>query len=424
MDRLSKSILLIYLGIWFVGLIISKSSIYDLNVCGDGTIFLLLAHLLTFVMGFCIVKPCKSKIDIRKDIPLFNIQIDKIVNSKFYTALLIIVFTYISTIFIKFYKVLIASMALNEIREEYYSGELLGGGFSFINNYFLIPINAFLLAVFGYMSFYRRNFRWLFTGLTVVMYSALSGGRNEFAYIVITLVFFAICVGLLSLSNSKKNYAIFAGSLIVIYSTMVIITGNRSGSRDIINDFNKGVEETNMHIITYIGGPIVAFDYALNNNIENQIGGYQNGALTFASVDDLIFTAETPLRKLYGGVPRKLAINEIGQYFHDNYINIGTSWHWNALYTSCLYYYLDYGIIGVLLLPFIFGMIIRFIIKQLYKKPSVFFLIILSTIFYFLINSFQRFFFYRMSLLIFLIILYYLGKHQKLNSVIWKSSVS
>ena len=142
--------------------------------------------------------------------------------------------------------------------------------------------------------------------------------------------------------------------------------------------------------------------------------------MTFAAIDEIVFMGETVLRKVVETPPRARAISEIGIYLHDNYIDIGTPWRWNALYTSCLYYYLDFGIFGVLFLPFIFGILVRLSIKWVYQYRSFLMIVILSIVFYTLVNTFQRFFLYRMSQLLLLYVLYHYGKKKQYSNKVNK----
>lgn len=414
MDRLSKRVLSFYLFFWFAALCLSISGFQGLHTPHISTIFILLGHLLTFVLGFSVVKVERYSHDIRKEMPLFDIQINTVVSSKKFIIVLIISLVYVSSMFAIFFKEVMVADALVDVRKDFYSGEMLGSGFSFINTYFLIPFHGFLLSVFGYLTFYKRNVVWVLSGVHIIMYSLLSAGRNEFVNIILIIVFFAICIGRYASSNQRKNYIVFAFLIIFIYSIMGFLTGNRSGlSRG--NSLSDGMEETNTHIIAYLGGPVVAFDYALNSNIINECGGYQYGAMTFASIDEVEFMGEAILRKVAGGIPRERAISKIGSYLRDNYIDVGTPWRWNALYTSCIYYYLDFGILGVLLLPFIFGAIVRYLIRCTYRYKSVFFIILIAFVFYILVNTFQRFFLYRMSQLLLLFVLYHYGKKYVIN---------
>lgn len=411
MDRLSKNILLIYLTIWFISLIIASSGTYGLKPCSYNTIILLIGHIVAFTIGYCCIK-LSRKFDVRTELKHFNLGIDKIISSKWFIAILFISLLYIITIFSKYLNVLLAVSSLGTIREDFYSGELLGQGFSIINNFFLIPWILIILAIFGYLSFYKRNFIWLICLIELLLYSVLSGGRNEFVNIIVSLLFFGICVGMMSKMRSKKNYLIFILLIAATYFGIIITTSARSGFYGIIDNLEDGIEETNMHIVTYLGGPTVAFDYAVTHDVVSDVDGYQYGAMTFASIDELVFNIEAVIRKVTNNPPRERAIINLGNYFHENYIDIGTEWKWNALYTSCLYYYLDFGSLGVFILPFLFGMLIRFVIKKIYRYQSFWLLILLSIIFCFLLNSFQRFFMIRMSQLILMIILYYLGTRR------------
>lgn len=412
MDRLSKTILVSYLSVWSIALIISMSGVCGLHQPRETTVTLLFAHVFAFFLGFKLVK-IKNKCEIQILHSSFDEQLNSLTSSKIFKVVLIVAFIYVSSMFATFYQEVAIANALVDVRNDFYSGELLGAGFSFLNTYFLIPFQGFMLAIFGYMSFYKRNWIWCVSSIYIIMYSLLSAGRNEFVNILLILVFFALCVGKLSTTKQFKNYVIFALMIVATYLTMGLLTGNRSGIAQGNATLSEGLTETNTHVIAYLGGPVVAFDHALNSNLLNKCGGYQYGAMTFAAIDEIIFMGETVLRKVDGTPPRARAISEIGTYLHDNYIDIGTPWRWNALYTSCLYYYLDFGMLGVLFLPFLFGILVRLSIKWVYQYKSFFMIVILSIVFYTLVNTFQRFFLYRMSQLLLLYILYRYAKKKK-----------
>ena len=415
MDRLSKTILASYLSVWFVSLIISMSGVCGLHQPKDSTVALLLAHVIAFFVGFNLVK-VKNGCEIHILHSSLDEQLDSLTSSRIFKVVLIAAFIYVSSMFARFYHEVAIANALVDVRNDFYSGELLGAGFSFLNIYFLIPFQGFMLAIFGYMSFYKTNWIWCLSGVYIVMYSLLSAGRNEIVNILLILVFFALCVGKLSTTKKASNYVIFAVMALVMYLTMGFLTGNRTSISQGSTSLSEGLNETNTHIIAYLGGPVVAFDYALNSNLLNDCGGYQYGVMTFASIDEIIFMGETVLRKVMKVPTRARTINEIGTYLHDNYIDIGTPWRWNALYTSCLYYYLDFGIFGVLFLPLLFGILVRFSIKLVYQYRSFLMIVILSIVFYTLVNTFQRFFLYRMSQLLLLFVLYYYGKKKKYSN--------
>ena len=415
MDRLSKTILISYLAFWFTALIISMSGMGGLYQPKEATVVLLLTHILTFFLGFKLVR-IKNVCKIQNLHSFFDEQLDTLTSSKIFKVALIAAFIYVSSKFAKFYQEVAIGNALSDVRNDFFSGELLGADFSFLNIYFLIPFQGFILAIFGYMSFYKRNWIWCVSGVYIVMYSLLSAGRNEIVNILLILVFFALYVGKLSTANKTQNYVVFGLMILASYLTMGFLTGNRSNISQGNTTLSEELNETNTHVIAYLGGPVVAFDYALNSNLLNECGGYQYGAMTFAAIDEITFMGETVLRKVAGGTPPRVrAISEIGTYLHDNYIDVGTPWRWNALYTSCLYYYLDFGIFGVLFLPFLFGILVRLSIKWAYQYRSFLMIVILSIVFYALVNTFQRFFLYRMSQWLLLCVLYHYGKRKNIQ---------
>ena len=96
------------------------------------------------------------------------------------------------------------------------------------------------------------------------------------------------------------------------------------------------------------------------------MGGYSYGVCTFCSVDRFL----QPFLKVIN--PQRLpASNKFIGFKQDNMISISSERNsYNALYTAVLFFYLDFGLLGVIFLPFFFGMVFRYLIKLVYLKNN------------------------------------------------------
>ena len=150
MDRISKSVLILYLLVWFLALALSLSGVYGLHQPRVSTIMLLLGHIFTFIIGFNIVKVRYISCSIQSLHLVWDENVDEIISSKIFKLILGGAFVYVGIMFVHFYQSVMLANALVDVRNDFYSGELLGEGFSFMNTYFLISFQGFILAIFGY----------------------------------------------------------------------------------------------------------------------------------------------------------------------------------------------------------------------------------------------------------------------------------
>ena len=94
-----------------------------------------------------------------------------------------------------------------------------------------------------------------------------------------------------------------------------------------------------------------------------------------------------------------------------DFIEIGDDYRsWNALYTANVFFYLDFGIVGVIVLPFFFGVLFRTLIGRLYKYRNLQFVIIVNYLFFVVVCSVMDFGFTSGYVLLLFIILYIWGR--------------
>jgi len=394
-DTLSKRMLLAFVILWGVVLSLSTLGLFDLYTPSSFALFLLVLNVVMFSLGFCVVKTSHYSQPFSADsiCPLM----EKIYRSKLFLPILII-----STIVsVTFFRVVQSTFnqygSLADLRVDYYENTLFGKSFLLINNVLLEPMETLCLPVFAYMFFFKRDWRLFLLTVFLFTHASLSGGRFGYLRIIAAVVFMGFCL-ISDKKTWKKRVTSTMLAAVGFFLVVGIVTAMRSGSTKM--DSDSTVEA----LYEYGVAPVTAFDHSLKNNYVHQIGGYKYGGLTGSSILSLSYSI----------------FNKIGVYIHqpivdlielkqETYFYVSPNRAWNALYTSVLYFYLDGGILGVILIPFILGMIMRWLINRLYRYRTWPFIVIVSYFFHVMIRSITDFNFATAFPLITIIVLYYLG---------------
>jgi oligosaccharide repeat unit polymerase len=292
-------------------------------------------------------------------------------SNKWFIVVLLISTIYVLGKFAIFYQQVVLLNAIGDLRDSYYSGDMYGNEFELVQAFLLSPMDIICAVLWAYSLFRQRN--WVFIVMTVFLFAnnSLVGGRVGYLIIGFMLPLIMILLGI----RIWKYLPALTGMLIVVYLIVSYITAARfggSGELSFDNIVNNGVEETNKQIVTYSVGPVAAFNVSIDENFSRQIGGLKNGALFGASFVHLTYIIMNKL-----GKPFRQPFLDYSERIQDEYIDIGSG-YWNALYTSVNAYYLDAGIIGVILYPFIFGSLFCFLIKLLLKTRSIWHLFLLG----------------------------------------------
>lgn len=405
LDAISKRIILMYIILW--GFVICASSLgaYGLYIPSVEVRIMFTIHVFAFVVGYRLIKIEKG------DVATFNVDIlnkalDKFTSCIPFKVISFILAGYVWTLVVKFFSIL-ATANLADMRVDFYEGGMYGNLFDAINESVLSIFNIIAIPLFSWMLFYKRNILTIALGLFIFGYALLGGGRLGFLIVFVELIFVSICI-FLTQENRKKRLK----QLSILGCCLVFIIGILTSLRLDVDTTGKDatnnvIDATSEQIFSYAVGPVSAFDYALNNHYLERIHGYKYGRLTFSSVEAFIYTS---LHKL--GIEYDKALTDLVAIKQEEYIKIGYDTRWNALYTTNLYYYLDFGYWGIILFPFMFGMLFRYILKLLYKSNSMSFFLLLSYVFSVVILSFVDFRFVKLFPFLLVVILYIIGRRS------------
>ena len=85
-------------------------------------------------------------------------------------------------------------MSMSELRTDFYESGIYGTFFSIVNGPILSTFNLFLIPIFSWMLFKKRNWLLIVQGLFLFGYASLGGGRFGYLRIAIGIAFVGFCL--------------------------------------------------------------------------------------------------------------------------------------------------------------------------------------------------------------------------------------
>lgn len=200
------------------------------------------------------------------------------------------------------------------------------------------------------------------------------GGKRGYWAIVIqsfVIVFLVVKCESLKLNLITWFKYISVGLVVVItlaipaaYMTSIQRGRGIEGDKD---GMMQSMVENAQGLITYNVGPFRAFDYAINNNYIEKAGGYTLGRATLGGGIDY-YGAEI-LNRLGFSINR--VFDNTLALLQDTDIYIGKHSGFNYSYTALMYFYFDFGYIGVILFAFLFGRFCIYCLTEYNKYRTI-----------------------------------------------------
>lgn len=400
LDNTSKLFIISFQAIWCVVLSISTFQPYGLYLPSFYTYLLAVLNVYFFTLGFFIKK---GKVTKNIDLTRIDFAIEKVLRNQVFLVLVLIGMVCSAYYFSIFYAVSKVAESLGEVREDFYSGELFGPTFEYINGLLLIPLQIICYPLLAY-GIYKR--KWISIPILIFLlcYNSLSGGRFGYIKIFYAIIFFFSGVKTL---NRRVFYKIGLLGIVLFFGLSYITASRLSNEDDIIEQIETGMDTTLEHITTYACGATVALDYSIENDYTHQIGGYGFGAVTGSSVVQVMYILFNKL-----GIRIDQPLERLTKLKQDEYIKVGDDLNFNALYTAILFFYSDFGFLGVIIWPIVLGYICRYCLIKYLKFQNIYFLIIVTYLYILTLFSITDFPFTTYSSLFVIGILYYVGNKK------------
>lgn len=388
-DNITRFIAYFFLFTWCISLSTASLTPFGFFEIKPTTFFIIMCGVLSFIVGLCVLRTKKLNNNIKISNNTFDSIIQACLNNKFIILFILAISVYetkyalASLAFAEIYK----AAPTSDVLETKFVGDKLG---LLVSMYVMTPLLNFLLAVYIYAIYKKIKVSKL--GVLVFIYyfciyGIINGGRGIFA----TIAFYILTVYLFTygsipykklLAPRKVSIIIFVGLL--LFTGMSLMTAYRiKGTISIDSEgFSESAEVLAETPARYVVVPIELFNYSIENDYVEKFGGYKYGRMTFSGFD-LLLT----------GVLRKLGFDisstdTIIEHLQENWILCSNTNRYNYAYTGFFYSYMDLGIFGVVIFPFILGFSYRYLIIKYNCRPSVPLLCVNCFIFIMMFNSF------------------------------------
>ncbi len=393
-DIISRFCLYCFTSYWSISLIVSWINPYGMQENENHTYILLVLGMVSFIVGMLSFVRFSSVKTYKVNKHSLLSSITYVVRSK----ILLILYIGCAVFAAKY-----ASNAL--IAAELSGGALIDesrGEMIFENSsiakliyyYIVDPLYFITLSIISLVILSKQKHRlFIITAIVFLIGSIiLGGGRSKFVIILMYIVFGYVCYNN-NFTNLFKFKIIWKSIVLLLIMTIAMSfqTGYRStGSYQFNSDsLTDGILDMGETFATYSIIPIRLFDYSLRNDYVSKFGGEKYGRATIAGVDEI---ACGILRRI-SGIKVKSTI-DIVNYTQDHPVNIIPGKHpYNYCYTGLFYFYMDFGVFGIIFIPFLLGFVYRYYIFQFYKYNSLISFIIISLGFFMMMHSlFQNYF--------------------------------
>lgn len=374
-SKLKKVIGQLFCVEWFGILIMSSLNLYDLYSVSWKVMMCVFIHICFFVIGYI----CHFKFTI----PTCSIFSASKINNKIYCSrwINVIAWLMIVPLFIVFKRYISyanvvgagsARVAIFSVGEIFHSATECQLYLYLGYTYFFVFSSLLIYGVYTKKILKSRLFFPVVLG--VMLYLISGGGRLDY----ITLACELLVISLVVKGNKKKNrgkrYKFLLGIIIALVA-IVIVTGKRFGINSVeASNIKELLSLTIYQIYEYAVGPLRAFDYAIDNYIE--LIGFNWGRMTIGALDELFGWGITLL-----GIPYEI-INFYYGGITQGVIYIGENHGFNALYTALFHFFFDFGVVGVALSSFLFGMLLNYVIKRVEVCCSMPNIILLCLLFF------------------------------------------
>ena len=391
-SKLEFTLITIYV-LWYSFLLsISTFNLYELNDVSKQAYFYQLLGVIMLTFGFLIQK--NEHYHLNKVHKSLDLNFEKSIG---FNIVFILILVTVITVFITFQELLSAG---EDVRSIYFEERTLLFGhrylgmiwtWIFVPFYYLIT----LLLCIRILNKKFLNIKTLTYALFVILFATVGAGRIQSIIVIEILILLTIINKIMNListdnrpflkTSTSNKMSIYLSAIVLL---MVIIfsgyiTAIRRGYIDVtLNNIFFGLDIFFEQIIIYNIGPFRAFDYALINDYLGKIG-YLYGKGTLSSVFDLIFTFFAALRFTLFEPPSSL-INDLLQ---NKIIAIGKNHFFNYAYTQFMIFYFDYGVLGIALISFLYGIIYRKVIIYFMYNTNLFSLLLVLYISISLIGS-------------------------------------
>lgn len=374
-NNLSRKFIISFVIYWFFVLCISTINPFGLYNVSVISYILQILFVVSVVTGFSIQKNHYEVINQNNSITLLG--------SKTFNVIVAIGIV----IVLAMYRFKSQVMSFNDMESGYFRMDFFEIMFSgkplllYAYYLFLYPLFFFLMSLVSYSIFFDRQWkRILLYFLYLLPFMSLGEGRMAYMILCIYLLFsFYIYVQQNSIHKiSKRIYVIGFLMSLTLYIFMAQVTSKRVGSGSLM----EGINELNSTVVSYSILPMRTFDYAINHDYINKSGGYHFGRASFCGFDYLL----SSLCKRVG-IEFQSVREDTNGLLQNEPVQISSSHNANYSFTAAIYPYFDFGYIGIVIIPFIFGFFCKRRLIEMQKRFNIYSFALCGFLFFILLHT-------------------------------------
>ena len=332
-----------------------------------------------FILSKKIIKNTQNEEEISTSLSYY---LDKLLNSKIFLCLIILNLLLVTFYKIK-YNIIIEEVSKQEVRMVRFNNLFNSSFETLFFNYIITGTIYILSNLFAILLINKKfkNIQFIIITLNIIIYSLIGYGRMTYLNIIIYCFNIFLLKGNLKKALTKKNLFKFASICVSIFFvfTAFIYFRTESDKLSLVENIKKSIYDQGEQLIQYSVGGFRLLDDFIKEGF-GKFPKFTLGEATFAGAQEIILY---PIKGL--GFEISSFNNRITEYTQTSIVIGEKSLYFNAFYTSIMNYYLDFGVIGVIMYPILHSILIIYGLKNYYLRKDVFSLLLLN---YLLMNLF------------------------------------
>lgn len=413
--KLDKSINFVLGIIFCVSLIVSLFNPYDLYSVGSYAYFMLCIGYCAYFIGYASKSAIKT--DYSYDCLTTNLTF---LNNKYFKILFFICFAVLFSLAFTQWRLILFQQGLGRLKVDMF--ELIfenNSALYFFYQAILFPLFHLSCILCGFLFLTKGSKKQMFLFFLYALVFAFIGGKR--GYFAILLEYFFVILLILKLLNGKGILSVLKSSYkllgigLVAYILAAVMTSLASGGIFLeTDDIKESGNENAKNLVVYTVGAYRAFDQGINGNYIDKADGYQLGRATLGGCLDYYISG---ILHRIGFAVEPVRAHTMSQLQEES-IMIGRDTSFNFAYTGFMYFFFDFGIVGVIIFSFFWGKFVRFIVILFRNCKTIGLLAMLCFVF---LSTFQitgSWFNIELSAQPTLLFLYYLSKVELKHRII------
>ena len=282
--------------------------------------------------------------------------------------------------------------------------------FALLRNYIISPFIFVIYPIAGYTLYACRNKTIKFwvvalSAFLCVINTFTQGGRATIVYFLLHIILIGILIQKkLTIPKRIKRWIVFfiVVGLFALYQVSL----------------SRGITKFGSSFVVYFSGCVPLLDNKLS--VINQSGSFLYGGAFFNGVLSYIFTVFENLGFHY---PSSLArVDEI-LFSVEQSVSIGSSLRMNAFVSMFYYFYLDGGLIGIVIESYIYGCLCSYIFRRSRGAVDGRFIVVYALLFQSILFSMVRFQLVVSAFVIALILPFIMFRRKKPNEALGSNAI-